>query len=146
MFLGTRGGYYLRLKLCFLLCDSIFHSMIKVISFLLSLVIDCTLERGMFDSCQPLPLSLSAFIPTCIIFSLCICTGTATIVLLGAKTDANPDGFGTKVLAGFPGSQIDIHGAVRRPTWTVLGNYFVLVCFVNVTVAVDIVVLHNNKS
>jgi hypothetical protein len=49
--------------------------------------------------------------------------GTATIFLLGTKTDANPDGFGTKVLAGFPGSQIDIHGAVRRPSWTVLGSF-----------------------
>jgi hypothetical protein len=50
----------------------------------------------------------------------CPALGEYDVVLVGPPLPGvSPDGVGTKVLAGFPGSQIDIHGAPLSFAWTV---------------------------
>jgi len=54
----------------------------------------------------------------------CPITSKVTITLFGTPQASDPPlEQASKVLGGFDGSKIDIHGVVRQPTWTVLSKH-----------------------
>jgi hypothetical protein len=52
----------------------------------------------------------------------CDYTSSATVTLHGDWSNLPFEGMGSKVIGVYPGSQLDIHGSVHKPTWTRLGQ------------------------
>eukprot|EP00029_Vermamoeba_vermiformis_P008039 TRINITY_DN3653_c0_g1_i1.p1 TRINITY_DN3653_c0_g1~~TRINITY_DN3653_c0_g1_i1.p1 ORF type:complete len:1168 (-),score=259.25 TRINITY_DN3653_c0_g1_i1:226-3597(-) len=52
----------------------------------------------------------------------CNYISTSTVTLHGDWSNLPFEGMGSKVLGVYPGTQLDIHGSVRKPTWTRLGE------------------------